>query len=99
MCTRWHRFCRKVGWLLIVEIALLRDTVNLFTSNVALICFACFAVFSLRSFNFRLLYLLIYFTLPYETVDGEIKMDKYRPRYCSLPEECTVEYVHYTQQA
>jgi len=37
-------------------------------SNVALIRFACFAVFLLRLFNFSLLYLFIYFLLPYKMV-------------------------------
>jgi len=35
-------------------------------SNVALIRFVCLAVFLVRSFNFCLLYLFIYFVLPYK---------------------------------
>jgi len=36
--------------------------------NVALISFACLAVFLVRSFNFCLLYLFMYFVLPHEVV-------------------------------
>ena len=45
-------------------------------SNVVLIRFTCFAVFLLRLFNFCLLYLFIYFLLPYKMVKQVIARER-----------------------